>query len=353
MNKFKKFFINIFVLKKISRLSAFFALSLFIFFNFYHDFALAKEFTVTPFIIDETIEPRRTIEKTVLLKNNSTYRKYVVYATVNEISLGLDGKISEFIPPVESDKSKSVTSWIQVSRGRLEIEPEEELSVPITIKTAPNAEPGDYYAFVGFVPAKNRPQAQEKVFADEADGVIVKISIPDQREAALNIKKFKIDRFVTDPGDREILIELENNGDLEIIPTGEIIFYNSRGEEISNSIINNNKKIKVGETAILTSVIPDSVNSLGKVRADLKIKYKGAQTNFTDSSVYFYIMPFYVLAMIFTIIFLLIGVVVLFLRKLIAKHQKITIEGEDVSLYVRDGHSTARHKHDIDLSGKK
>ncbi len=320
---------------------------------FYTDLVLAKEFTITPFLIDETVEPRRTVEKTVLLKNDSTYRKYVVYATVNEISLGLDGKISEFIPPVESDKSKSVTSWIQISRGRLEIEPEGDLSVPLTIKTSPNAEPGDYYAFVGFVPAKNRPQAEEKVFVGEADGVIVKISIPDQREAALNIKKFKIDRFITGSGDREILIGLQNNGDLEIIPTGEIIFYNSRGEEISSTAINKeNKKIKVGELVTLTSRVPNTVTKLGRVRADLKIKYKGRQTNFTNNSVYFYIMPFYMLMMMFVALFSLTAVMVLFLRKWAGHHKKVMIEGEDVSLYVKSGHSYKSHKHDIDLSEK-
>ena len=192
-------------------------------------FASASEFTVRPFLVDRVVEPRDIVTDTVLLTNDNQSRKYVVYATVNEISVDTAGEIKEFVSPVMTDRTNTVTSWIEVTRGRIEIPPGEKKEVPLTLHINPFAEPGVYHVFVGFVPAPNRPTAEAVALKGEADGVLVKITVADKREDSMKITSFLIDRFVTGEENREVDVVVENKGDIASAPKGEVVFYNSRG----------------------------------------------------------------------------------------------------------------------------
>lgn len=193
----------------------------------------ASNYTVRPFLIDTTLAPRESETHLVKLVNTEQHRKLTIYATVNEITVDTEGEIRDFVTPVMADQSNTVTSWIEVSRGRIELPAGEDREVPITFRINPKAQPGEYHAFIGFVDAPNRPRAESVARSGDADGVIIKISIADEREDSLHLSSFLIDRFVLGEDDKLITIDLENVGDLLSVPTGEIIFYDSRGVEIS------------------------------------------------------------------------------------------------------------------------
>src|SRR6056297_927768 len=81
----------------------------------------ASEITVRPFLIDETMLPRDSVMHPIRLTSDYDTRKSIVYATVNEIRVGPEGDIKSFVTPVETDRSRTITSWVEITRGRIEV----------------------------------------------------------------------------------------------------------------------------------------------------------------------------------------------------------------------------------------
>jgi hypothetical protein len=313
----------------------------------------ASEITIRPFLIDETLAPRDSVQKLVTLTNDYQTRKAVVYATVNEITVDNTGEIKDFISPAMSDRTTAVTSWIEVSRGRVEIPAGETREIPMLIKVHPFAEPGEYHVFVGFVETSNRPKAEAIARAGDADGVIVKVTVADERVDGLRISSFIIDRFVTGDNRKSIEVEVENTGDIASAPTGEIIFYDSRGVERTSVPVNTEGiVIAPGEIVTLQSTIPME-DELGRYKANVSLRYGENQTATLFDTTLFYLMPFHMLMLLFAALLIVAIFVALLMRRiLVDKNQDNNGDYEEVTMYVRDGHEPNPHDHDIDLKNK-
>ncbi|NCN11815.1 hypothetical protein GW937_00660 [Candidatus Kaiserbacteria bacterium] len=310
---------------------------------------MAAEYTVRPFLIDHVAEPRETITEMVMLTNDSPYRKYVVYATVNEISVDTEGEIKEFVSPVMTDRTNTVTSWIEVTRGRIEIPPGEKKEVPLILRINPYATPGVYHAFVGFVPAPDRPTAEAIALRGEADGVIVKITVLDKRNDSMKLSGFLIDRFITGDTHKEIEVIINNTGDIPSAPQGEIIFYNSQGVEISSAPFNaEGTTISPGETVTLTSLVPLE-KGIGRFKANLALQYGEDQQASLHDTTFFYLVPLHYLLLLFGVIVSIVIAITLLFRKTLLSARSGEYDDDTIALYVRNGHDSNPKDHDIDL----
>jgi hypothetical protein len=305
-----------------------------------------SEISIRPFLIDETLSARDSVSRVITVKSDYEFRKSVLYATVNEITVDKDGEIKQFISPVMTDRTNTVTSWVQISRGRIEVPAHESREVPLTIKTHPFAEPGEYHVFIGIVEAPNRPAAQAKAMSGDANGVILKVTVSDERRDSVKIVAFTIDRFVTGDNRRTINIELENLGDLPASPTGEIIFYDSRGIEVSSLPVSS-EVIVPGGRSVITNQVPLN-NDLGRYKANLSLKYGTSQTASLFDTTFFYLMPLRMMLVIFAVVLALSLFVVLLFRRAFVPHEENS-NFDEVTMYVRDGHEPNPKDHDIDL----
>lgn len=316
-------------------------------------FVQAADLDIRPFLIDKTVEGREYVTEEVTLTNNTT-RRLDVYATVNEISVDAEGEIKEFVSPIMTDRSNTITSWVEVTRGQIEIPPGESVAVPISFRIHPNPQPGDYHAFIGFVPASKRFQAEAKAMTGDADGIIVKLKIEDKSTEYLRIAGFLIDRFVTTEGDKKVQIELENLGDVTATPSGEIIFFNSKGEELHSIPVNTDQlTVPPGETVTITSELPFD-NELGRYKANLSLQYGQKQRALLYDSTQFFMMPLHII-LLMLVIAVLVGLLVFFLlhRSLSLAHHDDDEHGFDLPFMVRDGHDAEPKHHDIDLKKKE
>jgi hypothetical protein len=312
----------------------------------------ASEVTVRPFLIDKTAGPRDIIEETVVLTNEGNSLKYI-YATVNEISVDQEGEIKEFVSPVMTDRTNTITSWVEVTRGRIELPPQERKEIPLTIRINPFVEPGEYHAFIGFGHAPNRPRAESQAMKGDVDGVIVKITIGDNRSEGLRLTGFLIDRFITDDEGRSIEVVIENTGEITDSPQGEIIFYDSRGVEI-DAIDFNTEGVSVnpGEIKTITTMLPLD-KDIGRFKANLSLNYGVNQKASLFDSTSFYLMPINLLLIIFGIILLGAIVVTLLFRRAFLADNYDEEDGDQVTMYIRDGHDANPKDHDIDLKKKQ
>jgi len=309
----------------------------------------AEEITVRPFLIDTTMVPRESQVDTIVISNPNANRKAIAYATVNEISVDTEGEIKEFMPAVTSNRTTSVTSWISVSRGRIEIDPGSKVEIPLEIKIHPFAEPGEYHVLVGFVEASKRYQAEAIAMAGEAEGVIVKITVADEKVESMRISSMVVDRFVTDVDKQQVAITIENAGDTRSARSGEIVFYDSRGREIAAGIVNaDQESVFPGESATFMATIPTD-HDLGRVKANVNLSYGNKQQASLYDSTYFYMVPLPLLITAIALFALVLFIIILLLRRNIAQSSTVE-EGGDVLMYVKDGHNPNPKDHDIDLS---
>jgi hypothetical protein len=312
---------------------------------------LAADLTIRPFLVDVTMVPRESTTETILIENNYDNRNATVYATVNEISVGTDGAIKEFITPVMTDRTNTVTSWIKISRGRVVIPPNESAEVPLTISIHPFAEPGEYHVFVGFVSASKRAIADETALRGDAQGVIVKITVADERIDAMRITSMVVDRIVSREDERKIDITVENSGDIESSPQGELVFYDGRGREVRAVPVNEaGESISPNSEKTFTVTIPFD-QDIGRFKANVNLLYgENQRANLYDTTSFFMLPLHYLLLLIGFFVVLIIILLILMHNR---RDEFVSAEdGDEVSMYIRDGHAANPQDHDIDLSKK-
>lgn len=309
------------------------------------DATFAADYSVTPLIIDRTIEPRDSFEESIKI-TNATDRKLRLFPTVNEITVGSEGTIQTFIPASMGDNKISVTSWIEVTRGQIEIAPGETIKVPVITHVNPNAAPGEYHAFIGFAEGSNRDEAEAKVMAGTAPGVVIRLSLVEKRSEYLRLERFTIDRFITGTADAVATYDLENVGGLALTPAGEIIFYDGKGVEAGSVKINTDaQEIVPGKKVTFTSLIPD-LGTIGRYKAFLNIEYGSNQRANVYDTVYFNIVPIKILLGIFVSLLVVSLILAFFYHR---SRNRFLEENEDVAVYIRNGIRSSEKDHDINL----
>jgi len=326
------------------------SLLIFLFLISFTQFAQAATYSISPMLIEQSVVPRDGFSEMVTIRNLSS-RQIRIYPTVNEIVLGSDNEIREFVAPVMSDRTTSVTSWIEVDRGRVVIMPGDAAEVEIRFRIHPNAVPGNYYAFVGFPEASKRFEGEEKVMAGIAPGVVVRLSLPQTTNQSLRLNGFSAERFIFDDSRRELTVSLLNTGDITAVPVGEIILYNARGDEVAAIPVNAaGQTIPPGANKNFELTIPETV-ALGKYKAFLSIDYGAGQRATIYDTVFFTVLPLWWIIITFAI---LLGATIMlsvwYHRRSNPPMSPIDPDvHSDVALYVRDTITSSPKDHDINL----
>lgn len=266
--------------------------------------AEAARLTVSPLLIDHTVEQREVITETITITNLEPKRMVTVYASPHEIELGENGEIKTFVDPSMTNRSETVTSWLEITRANIKIMPGESVDVPLTIRINPNAKPGRYHAFIGFADSSTYDGAISQVMTGTAPGVVVRISLDEDRNVFLRLGRFVVDRFVTDTTEEVVHFAIENPGEDPVVPEGEIIIYDSRGNEVGTIPVNEERlTIAPGNQQEFSGTMPVE-SGYGRHKALLALEYINGdeQTATLHDTTFFYIVPLELLITIFVAI---------------------------------------------------
>jgi hypothetical protein len=307
----------------------------------------ASAIDIKPLIIEEVVQPRDAITREISLTNDGSSKAFV-YATVNEITLGTDGAIKEFEAPVMSDRTKTVTSWIEISRGRIEIYPGDTVTVPVTFRINPFAETGEYYAFLGFVSTNKRPTAEAIALRGDADGVVVNLEVGSTLVESFSVNTVDTSRLLTDPASSQVSVTLTNEGDLPIAPMGEVIFYNARGLEVGAVDLNEQgTEIPAGENTIFRLPI-DIPNDFGRYRASVQVAHDNVSI---QDATEFYVLPLPVLLLLFGVLVAVSLLFTILIKRSLSEPDHSHHEGDEIPLYDNTGSKTTYDAdHDITVS---
>ena len=200
---------------------------------------------------------------------------------------------------------------------------------------------GKYHAQIAFVQAPNRAAAEGGMAT--APKTLINIEIGERIVEKLESNLFKTKKNINTSGMVTFEYGISNLGNRDILPTGKIAIFNRSGAEVAELPVNGlAESIKVGE-AKQYSINWNTGNMIGKYRARLQVEYGGEAKEHFQDTIYFWVLPMWLLIAIGGVgLFLLFIVFYLFMKMLrqdtVAIHYDYEVE---------------ERSHIIDLKNKK
>lgn len=304
-------------------------------------------YTVSPLVIDHTVEVRAIETNTITITNN-TPGILELFPAVNNVNMSESGIIDSFVPPSMSDRTTSLSSWLELSRKPLELKPGEKFETVLTLRVNPSAEPGKYHALISFPEGKHREEAEAKIALGGVPGVIVNVTIEEKTVEFMMLSNFNVDRFILDEENNAISYTVKNTGDTDMTPRGDILLYDHRGAEVGSIPVNKEAKIiKAGEEVNFEAAVP-SGGLMGKYKAYLSMQYGASQRGQLQDTAFFYAVPWKKLLILFFGLLLVAVAISLIVHKRYQGREDDDDDSEYVPLHVKDGVSGAV-PHDIDM----
>jgi len=315
---------------------------------FFATHVYAADFTVSPLLIELEMMPRDSVTKPILV-TNQTDHILRVFATVNEVALGTTGEIKEFVTPSMTDESSTVTSWTSIKRSDIFIPPHSSSSIPLTIQINPAAKPGTYTEFIGFVSAEDRPTAEAVAMRGGASGVMMKVTVGKKTNQLMRISGFFASKFIFKDSQRSMQVEVENRGDTEAAPMGEIIFYNSRGEEVASAKVNEARMTVAPGKAQTFDVAVPFLDKLGRFKANVRLDYgEGEHKTAIFDTTMFFMVPLSVLIAVGVVIVVL-SLLLTYLLSRAFYNETHDDSDDNLPLYIRSDREHETKDHDIHI----
>jgi len=254
----------------------------------------SDKLSVTPVVIDGKAKPRDILKESITITNTAEHL-LTLYPSVNDVEPA-EGEQS-FVPAQSSlDLADSLANWIELSRGVIELKPGESKEVPFIIHVNMNGKTGVYHAQISFAHGTTRADAEA---VGPLATVTVNLEVQDDVKEVLQLGKFSTGRFFLAGDDVRFDYLLENIGNQELLPRGEIRVYDRRGQEVASVDVNKDgKAVSPDQMAQLASVWA-AAEGFGQYKALLTVYYGKSQTASVQDTVFFWVVPWKQLAALF------------------------------------------------------
>jgi len=278
---------------------------------------------ISPAVIDEQAEAKDLKEFSVRIRNDNEMAVEMYPLVRDIVADGADAGVSAY------DKKISLGSWILFSRAAIILPPGKEAEISLKIQPSPTALPGKRHAEIIFAQGTNRWDAEEQAKKTAQARLVINLEVKEHIVEKLEISRFEPAKEIFIKPPVEFFLRLNNIGNRDMAPSGEIRIYNRRGSEIFVlPVKRENQAIKAGELADFTSVWSDG-QTYGKFKAKLKLEY-GADAKALEDTVYFYIFPWKLLLfLVGGITLLLLAFIVALARRRRAFSDEFIIEDEE------------------------
>jgi hypothetical protein len=177
--------------------------------------------------------------------------------------------------------------WLVPVEKELVLLPEEHGQFHFIVRPPADALPGAHY--LGLFAKKSAENGQ--VGLGSRVGSLFFLHIAGDVTESLQKKDFSFTAPVLTRGESAVHIDLENNGNIHVVPQGKIIFQNWRGGVINEVVFNEagEKILADGRFKRTVDLPPLSFKDIGKVQATLQLQYGVTQQILGGKSSFWYV----------------------------------------------------------------
>ena len=268
----------------------------------------AGEISTSPVIIDEKGYARDIITRTIKVKNNASHR-FTVYLNVNDVKAE-DGT-QEFERAYGTDQAETLANWTQIKRS-VDLMPGEEQELELKFHVNLHAKPGTYHAQISFYSGPTRDKAEA---SGPLSQILVNFEVLDDVKENMQLVSFNPEKTFFSGFPVAFDYEIENIGNRELSPGGEIVIYNRRGKEVASVNIAGTGTVapdasesyavkwqkQAGVNTGLAS-IGSGVGSFGKYKAVIRMNYGIKNPASVQDTIFFWIIPWHLLLGLFTML---------------------------------------------------
>ena len=187
---------------------------------------------VSPVRFEELVQPGESINRTVLVTNDSPNAKKL-YAYLRDFTAeGEEGRARLIVPGTE--EGNFLSSWIGITTDGIDFGPYEKKEVSYTIKLPKEAGPGGYYGAIIFGTKAPDVKGEGSAIAiSQQTGSLVLLQIAGEVDETANIRDFTTDKAIyNNPFSVNFTTRIENLGNVHIKPHGTVEITNLLGRKV-------------------------------------------------------------------------------------------------------------------------
>jgi hypothetical protein len=252
--------------------------------------AHAGDLQFSPAVIDLEGEPRTKFPMDITVTNGGK-RSMEVYPYVAEFN---PENGSMYMPSGPSENNQLASTWTEIPREGFTLDPGESKTLSFKISVSPYAQPHPYYVAVAFPEGDDMYDAHSR--ADTADRIIATIRVTDPVVHKFNLLRFApLKRaFLGFPANLTAVIA--NGGNAPDTLRGSLRVFNRRGEEVGNVGWDTGNAPLEREAKQEVGISWSGNGGFGRYKAYLEARYGDKGEALITDTVYFWVLPWYVLA---------------------------------------------------------
>lgn len=246
---------------------------------------------ITPGIIEEGADPGEVFTTEVSVTNVSdTTETY--YLIKRDISGVRQGNVPVFAEEGQEVTGFELSEWVSLPDGPIDLDPGQQIRVPITITVPDDATPGSHFG--GIFVSREPPRLRQIGAGVGYDvGSIISIRISGDVVESARIRAFSTDRLIYSTPNVTFETRVENPGNVLIRPRGPLEVKNMFGDQVGLLIVNDDGGgVFPGTTRSFDVVWEDDGIGFGRYQAIVALGYgQGGGQATVDATVSFWILP--------------------------------------------------------------
>ena len=259
--------------------------------------------TIAPPLFQINLQPGETWSSGITVVNNNAYDLTLYAEPTSFEPSGESGRPVFLSTPTNNaeeieNASSTLARWITVPQNEISIKREKTYVLPITIQVPKDASPGGHYAaiLIGNRAPQGSPVEGGSVNVTSSVASLIFLSVAGDVIEKGRIRDFVTEKSIYETPEANFSLRFENQGNVHLIPKGNIVIYNMFGKVRGNIPVNHQKNYG--------NVLPNSVRKfsftwksdasmwdIGRYRAEVTIGYGKEQKQSALGTTYFYVLP--------------------------------------------------------------
>lgn len=273
-------------------------------------------FAISPPIFEVSANPGDIIEQKVRVDNLTDTSLPLTLQKKDFVARGEEGQADL----IDGESKYSLSNWIHLEKDSIDIPAKESQVVNFRIEVPTFAEPGGHFGSVVF---QTEPSGEQNNPVSQRIGALVLLKVAGEAEEKANIASFTTDKTLFENGPVSFITRFQNEGNVQLKPTGTITINTIFGNKVASIDINSQ------------TVLPDSIRRFestwqdaapGWYTATVSLNY-GSKNATITSSTQFLVIPLKIVIPV-VIVLVILAILMYRGRKRIKRSLKILLGKE-------------------------